>query len=108
MNIKCTFTSTWDNGAVITTVALFDPETRHIVAESSDSDPGNDACLEREYITLPDGTELEVCPVCHEFALKPCMNPDTTGSGLHEDTECSNPFCDDPDPANDPRFSPNR
>jgi hypothetical protein len=103
MNIKCTYTSTWDNGAVITTVALFDPETRHIVAESSDSDPGNDTCMEREYITLPDGTELGVCPVCHEFALKPCAGRSRWGPG-----SCSNPFCDDPDPANDPRFSPNR
>ena len=83
--IKCTFTSVWDDGSEITTPCTYNPETGEVNPESSNADP--DGCLEREYIILPDEEELEVCTSCHEYVLKTVMNPGI-GHDLNEEQEC--------------------
>jgi hypothetical protein len=92
-HIPCTFTSVWDNGAEITTDAVYDPSTGKAEAEDSDSDPGS-SCLVREYITLEgmyveskEGTEIEVCTTCHEYVLDPL----TVRNGIKQ---CRNSNCE--------------
>lgn len=91
--IKVKYTSVWDNNAEITTDAEYDPETGEVTAETSDSDPGNDACLEREYIELPDGDEIDVCATCHSYTMHGVMNPGQ-GHDLNEEQECRDPDCE--------------
>ena len=53
-----TYVSEWDGGTKICTKAEYDPQTKNVTnIESSDAD-GLDV-LEREYIELPDGTEID-------------------------------------------------
>ena len=94
MQVK--FTSVWDNNAEITTDAKYNPKTGEITAETSDSDPGKDAYLEREYIELPDGDEIEVCTTCHEYTMRTIM---ASGQGHSYDEEqvCRNPDCESHD-----------
>ena len=91
--MKVKFTSVWDNDAEITTDAEYDSEGGEITVDTSDSDPGKDACLVREYITLPDGDEIEVCDTCHEYTMHGIM---TSGQGhsYNEVQVCRNPDCE--------------
>ena len=91
--IKCEFTSEWSDGAVITTPCIYDPKTGEVTPESSKAMP--EGCLEREYITLSDGEEKNVCPVCHGFVLKAKMNPGQAKHDLVEEQVCSDPNCSD-------------
>jgi len=72
--IKCEFTSVWDDGSEVTTPCIYDPATGEVTPEVSKGRIP-EGCLEREFITLPDGDEKEVCPVCHGFVMKTEMNP---------------------------------
>jgi len=90
--LNCSFTSVWDNGSEITTRAKYDTSDGEVIAKSSKADP--DGNLEREFITLPDEEEIEVCTSCHSYVMKVVMNPDSVGKGLHEDTVCSDPDCE--------------
>jgi hypothetical protein len=87
-HVPCTFTSVWDNGAELTSTAIYDPTTGKVEAEDSESDPGN-ACLVREHINLEDGTEIEVCTTCHEYT-KWQKNETMLGDPLN----CKNPNCE--------------
>lgn len=80
--IKCTFTSVWDDGSQIMTPCKYDAKTGEIFPETTDFCPKGS--LVREYITLPDGSDLEVCTVCHEFVMKKVMGIPV----------CSDPNCD--------------
>jgi hypothetical protein len=91
MEIQCTFTSIWGDGSEITTSGTYNPETREVSAKSVDVDP--DGGLEREYITLSNGTELEVCTKCHEYLLKVSMD-EGIGKQLEENMICPNPNCE--------------
>jgi len=91
--IHCEFTSIWDTGASVTTPCLYNSNTGEVTPEVSKAEPPSGALL-REYITMADGDELEVCPTCHEYVLKPVMNPDGDGNPT-EDTECPNPDCEE-------------
>jgi hypothetical protein len=77
--IKVTFTTVWDDGPMIITPAIYNPETGKVTAETADVDP--DGCLISQYITLPSGEEIFVCDTCHEYTLKgpegarECRNP---------------------------------
>jgi hypothetical protein len=56
--IKATYVSVWDGGIEISTECFYNPDTNDVTdIESSDVDGVE--FLEREYIILPDGTEIE-------------------------------------------------
>ena len=79
--IKCTFTSEWDDGSIVTTPCVYDDVTGQTDPEVSNG-PVPTGMVLREYITLPDGDELEVCHDCHEYVRQ-------------EDSDCPNPDCPD-------------
>lgn len=57
--MKATYVSVWDGGTEVATSCNFDPQTKNITdVEMVDGD-GLDA-LEREFVRLPDGTEIDV------------------------------------------------
>jgi hypothetical protein len=89
--IKCTFTSVWSDDSAITTACEYDPKTGEVISSTVDINP--DGCLEREYITLPNKEEIEVCPTCHSYVMKTVMNPGI-GHDLNEEEECSDPDCE--------------
>jgi len=89
--MKCTFTSVWDDGSEITTPATYDPKTGEVSAESSRSSPKGS--LEREFITLQDEEEIEVCNACHTFVMKTVVG-DLADLSFGESTECSDPNCE--------------
>lgn len=92
--IKCEFTSEWDDGSVVTTPCEFNPDTGEVHPETSNG-PIPEGCLEREYITLHDGEEKEVCNTCHGFLVKKVMNPGQAKHDLIEEEVCSDPSCSD-------------
>jgi len=56
--MEAIYVSVWDGGTEISTKCNFDPQTKNVTdVESADVD-GLDS-LDREYIILPDGTEIE-------------------------------------------------
>ena len=89
--IKCTFTSVWSESDDVVTDATYDPNTGEVSAEQSKKRVKG--CLVREYITLPDEEEMEVCMDCHEYVVKTVMNSGSSHS-YNEETVCSNPECD--------------
>ena len=90
--IKCIFTSIWRDGSVINNPCEYNTVTGEIFKDFTDTH--SDGTLENEYITLPDGTERNVCPICHSFTMMTVMVPDNTGKGIHESLECEDPDCD--------------
>lgn len=57
--VAATYTSVWDSGTEVESPCKYDPDTKRCYAiEDNTTDVGN-ANLEREYVTLPDGTELD-------------------------------------------------
>jgi len=91
--IKCSFTSVWDDGSIVTTSCDYDPETGEVHPETSNG-PIPTGCLEREFITIADEDELEVCGNCHEYVLKTVMG-DRADLSYGEMKECPNPDCAD-------------
>jgi hypothetical protein len=91
--MKTAFTSVWSDGSIVTTPCKYDPKTGRCEPEVSHG-PIPTGSLDREFITLPDESELEVCDVCHEYTLKPVMT-EGIGKQLSEETECRNPNCSD-------------
>ena len=89
--MKCEFTSVWDDDSVVTTPCEYDPDTGEVTPEVSKGRIPT-GCLEREYITLEDGEEIEVCPDCHGFTLKAVMD-DLADLSYGETSECRNPDC---------------
>jgi hypothetical protein len=89
--INCTFTSLWTGGAQIVTPCIYFPKTGEVSPVSVDANPVGQ--LKREYITLPDGDEKEVCMTCHGFVMKAAMNPGI-GHDLNEEQVCSDLECE--------------
>lgn len=88
---KGTFTSIWDDGTVIETALIeYDEKTGRVQADISDYDPNGS--LVREFITLPNGDDIDVCTKCHTYTLRSVMVEDETGKGLHEEQVC--PECE--------------
>lgn len=59
--INATFVSVWDNGTEIESSCLFDSDTREVTNIEQIEDNIEDLnMLEREYIELPDGSQLDV------------------------------------------------
>jgi hypothetical protein len=90
--MKCTFTSEWDDGSIVTTPCEYDPETGEVNPEVSKG-PAPEGSLEREYITLPDGDERKVCSRCHTFVIKIAVG-DLADLSYGEYEECMNPDCE--------------
>jgi hypothetical protein len=90
--IKCSFTSVWTDG-LVTTPCVFNSETGQVDPEVG-TGPLPKGSLEREFITLPDGDEREVCPTCHEYILKTVMG-DRADRSYGEIKVCSNPNCEE-------------
>ena len=94
--IKCEYTSIWDNGSEVITHCFYDPKTGEVTPEVSKGRIP-EGSLVREYITLADGDELDVCMDCHGYTLKSVMQ-----SGISHNYDevqvCSDPDC----PSNDP------
>ena len=90
--IKCTFTSVWDDGSEVTTGCQYNPNTGLCEPEVSPNEPPTGS-LEREYITLEDGKELDVCPECHGYLLKTTVE-DRADLSYGEVTRCMNEDCD--------------
>ena len=90
--VKCVFVSVWDGDVTLRSRAIYHKDDRSIeVLETHDVD-GLET-LDREYIVLPDGDELEVCTTCHEYVLKPAM-VEGVGKSLDEIMECAGPACE--------------
>jgi len=81
----------WDDGSVVVTPATYDPETGEVTAESADVDP--EGCLEREFITLKDEEEIEVCPDCHSYTMKTVVG-DRADLSYGEMQVCRDSDCD--------------
>src|SRR5690606_32596166 len=91
-NVKCQFTSVWGDGTEITTNCIYDTDTGKVSPESFDAEI--DDVLVREYITLEDKTEIEVCTNCHEYTSKLVMG-ERSDLSYGEYWECMNPDCSD-------------
>jgi hypothetical protein len=89
--VKCVFTSVWDDGSVVTTPCTYDTSSGQVYPEVSKG-PVPTGSLVREYITLDDGDELEVCHDCHEYVLKTVVG-ERADLSYGEYTECPNPDC---------------
>jgi len=87
--MKCEFTSVWDDLSIVTTPCIYDPDTGEVDPEVSKGRIPT-GLLVREYITLEDGEEIEVCPDCHEYTL---VTDDLADLGYGDITECRNPHC---------------
>ena len=92
MIVLCTFTSVWNGNEVVSTPGTYDPDTGEVTCEVSNG-PIPEGTLDREFVTLPDGTELEVCTDCHEYVERTFMGQRADLS-YGEITECTNPECD--------------
>jgi len=96
-SVKCTFTSVWDSGLVIrsmsnvTTPCVYNPKTGEVTPEVYKGEVSG--TLERQFITLPDGEDIEVCSECQEYVIRPVMNPGQAKHDLIEEGACSNPDC---------------
>jgi hypothetical protein len=91
--IKCIFTSEWDDGSTVTTPCIYDPKTGEVTPQVSKGRVPKGS-LEREFITLPGDEELDVCQVCHEYVMKTVMNPGQAKHDLVEEQVCSDPDCE--------------
>lgn len=92
MLIRVTYVSVWDGGQTIRTPGEYDPETGKAYSLDTVDAPEVES-LDREYIELPDESELEVCTTCHEYVLKPIVG-DRADQSFGEMQICSNPDCE--------------
>jgi hypothetical protein len=91
--IRCTFTSEWDDGAAVSTPCIYHAKTGEVEPEVSLGTIPQGQVI-REFITLPGGDELEICPDCHGYVLKPVVG-DRADCSYGEYKECSDPDCEE-------------
>ncbi len=91
MHVK--YTSIWSCGAEINSTAEYDPITGELDVEISNSMPDDSSILKREYITLPDEEEIEVCTDCHAFTMGVVVG-DNADFSYGQTSVCRNPDCD--------------
>jgi len=89
--LNCKFTSVWDDGSVVTTPCEYDPESGEVSPEFEDVEI--EGALVREYITLEDDEELDVCMDCHSFVMKTVVG-DREDESYGEMEVCSDPECE--------------
>ena len=93
--MEAKYKTVWDGGVEIVTNCEYDPQTGAIMfTEVSDDGVEGLNCLDREYIELPDGEEIEVCRNCHEYTVKAVMVPDRYNNTLIEEMACRNVQCE--------------
>jgi len=90
--VKCTFVSVWDGDVTLRSRAIYHTDDHSIEVLEVHDVHGLDILPNREYIELPDGETLTVCPECHEYALKPVM-VEGVGKSLVQDYECPGIYC---------------
>ena len=91
--IKGKFISEWEDGIQVKVKAELDPETGEIFVEPFEID--GLISPERQYFQDDEGNEYEICPECNSFIMKTVMVPSYSDpKTLVEETECSNPDCD--------------
>jgi hypothetical protein len=93
------FTSIWDGGREITTVATLDTETGYLQTESTDEDIEDLDILDSEKFVDDEGNEYNVCLDCHFHVLKEkdITDTDDEGNELPEIAGvmiCSDPYCE--------------
>jgi hypothetical protein len=89
--VRCVFVSVWDGDVTLRSRAIYHRHDHSVeVLETHDVDGLEH--LDREYVEMPDGEELRVCPECHEYVLKPVM-VEGVGKSLTQDYECPSPTC---------------
>lgn len=89
--IKCQFVSVWDGSTSLNSDAIYDPDDKTFEVIGTVAVDGVEL-LDREYLEMPDGDELEVCTQCHERILETRMVPGI-GHDLDEVQVC--PDCDE-------------
>jgi hypothetical protein len=89
---NCTFTSEWDSGETIISDAEIDLSTGEIFTKGTQEIP--EGSLIVEYVTLPDGSILNVCETCHEFVLHKVIG-NRADCSFGEYDACMNPECGD-------------
>ena len=89
--MKCEFTSVWDDGSVVVTPCEYDPKSGKAEPEVSKG-AAPTGMVTREFITLADGEEKEVCLECHEHTLKAVVG-DRADLSYGECAVCSDSEC---------------
>ena len=93
--VSCTYTSVWGCGSEITTSCEYNETTGEITDIRCAGDVDVDI-LTDEYITLPDGENIQVCQTCHEYTLKTIVGdrPDCSYGEIQvcSDDGCANQF----------------
>ena len=79
-----TFTSVWDDGVEILSLAELDEETGEVIVLE---------ILMEETFTDTEGKVYNICPTCHAFILRTEMY-DGIGKSLYEREGCTDPDCD--------------
>lgn len=88
---ECEFTSVWDDGSTVTTPCEYDPKTGQVFPEMSQGESPEGSVV-KEYISLDNGNEIQVCPNCHEYATEVVIVPGI-GKMLNESIVCRSPNC---------------
>jgi hypothetical protein len=65
--IEVIYTSVWDGGIEVCSTAEYNPETREVTCIETVDPEFEVDILEREYITLPDGTEMDRFEECEDY-----------------------------------------
>ena len=92
MKANCEFVSIWDGGVELRSPAFFDRKDGSVTVLKAQSGDGVEH-LDREFIELPNGDELEVCLTCHESVMKTIT--DLSSKTLEiEGAACSNTECE--------------
>jgi hypothetical protein len=88
---NCTFTSVWDDGSVVTTPCIYHEDTGEVEPEVSEGTIPT-GMVTREYISLDNGDEIEVCLDCHSYTLKTAVG-DLADCSYGEYRVCSDDEC---------------
>jgi len=89
--IKAKFISVWDEATEIITNAIYNTRTGEVVSESVENLQVES--LDRQYLLLKNGEEIEVCRHCNCHVLRTVVLPDGAGNGCHESLVCADREC---------------
>jgi hypothetical protein len=88
---KCSFTSEWDDGSIVTTDCIYNETTGEVTPAVSKGQIPTGSLID-EYITLNNGDEIPVCPDCHSYVMKTVVG-DRRDLSYGEYKVCSDPDC---------------
>lgn len=89
---NATFCSDW-GGIIIKIPRFLNEVTGEFDVQALCEIHGLDS-LEREWIELKDGEEIELCPYCTGYIMKDVMVEGPDNTSLVESKECHNPDCE--------------